>query len=75
MATGFPDVEFVKIGAVLAGDYQQVGLVCTVFPKKLAEVIYLVQVQIKFSSLEFDYLEGVDKGDVFNLLPSELRWV
>lgn len=52
MATGFPDVAFVKLGAGLAGDYQQVGLVCTVFPKKLAEVKYLVQVQIKFSSLE-----------------------
>jgi len=49
VATGFPDVEFVKTGAVLAGDFQQVGLVCTVFPPKLAEVEYLVQDQIFFS--------------------------
>ncbi len=38
MAMGFPDVAFVKLGAGLAGDYQQVGLVCTMFPKESAVV-------------------------------------
>lgn len=69
MAMGFPDVEFVELEAGLAGDYQQVGLVCSVFPKELAEVDNLDQVQ------GFDYFEGVEQGDVFNLLPAKLRWV
>ncbi len=38
MAMGFPDVAFVKLGAGLAGDYQQVGLVCIMFPKESAVV-------------------------------------
>lgn len=43
---------FFKLVTGLACDYQQVGLVYIVFPKELAEVEDLDQVQIKFSTLE-----------------------
>ncbi len=51
MAMGFPDVAFVKLGAGLAGDYQQVGLVCIMFPKESAVVEDLLSPD-QISSLE-----------------------